>query len=638
MAQHALRCGTELAQQRGLPIGPPHTARQQPQQHDRPCTPTAEPLQRDGPDQHASSSTAVAQLQDSRRQHADDPSPLNNMVRRLAADIQTGDASTLQDTLQHFSSKAHRNRNSVSTNSSRGSSQSGDDPRPAASPGGSWRRFDAARLGLCPAQPQELEFDLQREEDSSSCTDAGASAAAMAAAEPAAISQLAEPLVAVGSLPLPLEWDSPASVRSAAEMHLADDAAAAALQPQHHSNLVPGRMPSIPFKGFSTAADACAHDHHQQSQQQPDEHQQDEQLAPTGSSMQLCTPRLVNSDPRRASHTSHGSSSNGTVASGGDEFFFSTSGSGSNGGACVQDATGHGRSAQEQQAPDSPTANGGSSNSGTTVASTDEFFFSMPGSDSSTASGGAGGAVQETTEFDFSSMQEQAATDRTTANEPACAQQHAAGMNVQVAGVFSLIQSASGTEGAGTEGAGTATAGGVEALFGSKSVSTSVSTTAAAQDVQAVAAVQAVDSTSSSPTLGPQPEVDCQQEPGEDADDEGYVSCDESDEEEQQGAGCEEAAAAGGWVGSTAGQKNSLPCTPAVTATEATEAASVCIDGEPCAGMQLSPLLLKQLSKQLSFQERGSDTAADYFDAGKPQDDDAATVVTCCETVYEECE
>lgn len=141
-------CALELAAQRGLLPTPQHRQ----QQESMPCSSTAadtthEHIQAQEPDISCGGRTPVAQLRAS-HQHVEDSSPCNNIVRRLAADIKTGSASTLQTTLTEYSSFARRSTTSIRSRVSTHSDHSyDDDSTPLASPGRGWM-IDAA--AACP--------------------------------------------------------------------------------------------------------------------------------------------------------------------------------------------------------------------------------------------------------------------------------------------------------------------------------------------------------------------------------------------------------------------------------------------------------------------------------------------------------
>lgn len=145
LGQHHQRCALELAEQQKLLAATP---RQNASKQASLCSPTAaaEALQEqpDGaepPDDSLANRTPVAQLR-ADHQHAEDSSPCNNILRRLAADIKAGSAATLQATLTQYSFGRRSTasmRSRISSHSDCGSCNGDDDhTTPAASPGRSW--------------------------------------------------------------------------------------------------------------------------------------------------------------------------------------------------------------------------------------------------------------------------------------------------------------------------------------------------------------------------------------------------------------------------------------------------------------------------------------------------------------------
>lgn len=148
MGQKPDYCALKLAEQRGLLPTPQHRQ----QQESMPCTPTAadtthEHAQESDISSNCGGRTPVAQLR-AAHQHVEDSSPCNNIVRRLAADIKTGSATTLQTTLTEYSSFARRSTTTIRSRVSSHSDHSyDDDSTPLASPGRGWL-IDAA--AACP--------------------------------------------------------------------------------------------------------------------------------------------------------------------------------------------------------------------------------------------------------------------------------------------------------------------------------------------------------------------------------------------------------------------------------------------------------------------------------------------------------
>lgn len=282
VAQYALHCGFELAHQRGL-LRTPRQQQQPGQPHAVPCSPTgaAAPVCAAGDKQtpHTSCRTPVSQLRaEQQQQQLEDCSPCNNIVRRLAADIQEG-SPALRLTLQGLARRSTGSLRSRTSTHSDGNQQ--ERTTPLASPGRAWTQPPAS----CALEP--LVFDLQ-----------GASTNTVPSPAAAGPEQLPAP---------------------SAHKQLGTEDSDDGCQPEDDSmrplqGLVRGAVPSLLFKGFGIAGRA-----HEQAT-----------LASTASA-ELCTPRL---EPCWPSLHSNASSSNGTAVS--SKYSHFSSGGGSWGAATVQ--------------------------------------------------------------------------------------------------------------------------------------------------------------------------------------------------------------------------------------------------------------------------------------------------------------